>query len=357
MSIVDSPTHRALAKKAAIEGTVLLKNDGHTLPLKLGGVRVAVVGPNANRTMTRKYVREKRENPCLQEKCETQCGGKVTSNYAGCKDKAGGPILSSCTFVNPLEGIRAAVAAAGGPEVAYAQGVDIDSEDKTSIPAAVAAAKDADVVVVVTGLITCQEVGAMCQEAEARDRSTPVNADGTDNPWSTTDIGRDYGIGLPGVQQELLKSLANATADAETKIIRGSFPSLPFSFPANQKLTVVSCLTNSGRHVWLCRCRAVGRGFAPGLCHRAALLPGCARRGGAGRRAHGCGGAGGQTAHHDSDGGVAVARGLPRSIDEGRARQDAPLLFWHSVVRLWMVRFVREMEMGVEMETETETDG
>lgn len=93
----------------------------------------------------------------------------------------------------------------------YAQGVDIDTPDTSGIAAAVTAAQGADVVVVVGGLITCQETGAQCQEAEARDRSTPVNADGTDNPYSTTDIGRDYGIGLPGQQLELLKFLSNST--------------------------------------------------------------------------------------------------------------------------------------------------
>ena len=50
----------------------------------------------------------------------------------------------------------------------------------------------------VGGLITCQETGEQCQEAEARDRSTPANADGTLDPFSHTDIGFDYGIGLPG---------------------------------------------------------------------------------------------------------------------------------------------------------------
>eukprot|EP01051_Picozoa_sp_SAG22_P010422 SAG22_NODE_938_length_6405_cov_3.226134_5_plen_68_part_01 len=44
---------------------------------------LAVVGPNANRTLT------------------------MTANYAGCKNGAGGAILPSCTFVNPLQGLTA----------------------------------------------------------------------------------------------------------------------------------------------------------------------------------------------------------------------------------------------------------
>ena len=66
-------------------------------------------------------------------------------------------------------------------------------------------------VVVVAGLITCQEVGAQCQEAEARDRSTPVTNKGIDNPFSKVDKGRDYGIGLPGQQLNLLQNLAKSS--------------------------------------------------------------------------------------------------------------------------------------------------
>ncbi len=46
---VDRPDHRALARRAAVAGTVLLVNDG-TLPLDPSTVsRVAVIGPNADR--------------------------------------------------------------------------------------------------------------------------------------------------------------------------------------------------------------------------------------------------------------------------------------------------------------------
>ncbi len=46
---LDSPEHRALARKLANESIVLLKNDG-TLPLESGIARIAVVGPLADQT-------------------------------------------------------------------------------------------------------------------------------------------------------------------------------------------------------------------------------------------------------------------------------------------------------------------
>jgi len=46
-SEVNSPEHRQLSLRAARESLVLLKNQGHTLPLKAGIARMAVVGPSA----------------------------------------------------------------------------------------------------------------------------------------------------------------------------------------------------------------------------------------------------------------------------------------------------------------------
>ncbi len=45
--LLDSPQHRALARKLANESMVLLKNDG-ILPLKTAGVKIAVIGPLAD---------------------------------------------------------------------------------------------------------------------------------------------------------------------------------------------------------------------------------------------------------------------------------------------------------------------
>ncbi len=47
MSEVNSPEHRQLSLRAARESMVLLKNQDHTLPLKAGIARIAVVGPTA----------------------------------------------------------------------------------------------------------------------------------------------------------------------------------------------------------------------------------------------------------------------------------------------------------------------
>ncbi|MGD0098535.1 MAG: glycoside hydrolase family 3 C-terminal domain-containing protein [Terracidiphilus sp.] len=47
--VLDSPAHRAMARKLANESMVLLKNDG-ILPLKTAGIKIAVVGPLADQT-------------------------------------------------------------------------------------------------------------------------------------------------------------------------------------------------------------------------------------------------------------------------------------------------------------------
>lgn len=207
---------------SAEKSTILLKNIRGTLPLHSPGQAqpgarqkvLAVVGPNANRTLT------------------------LGSNYCGCKNRAGGPLLRSCTFVNPLEGLRAAARNASGwdSEVKYELGVDIDTGRTDGIAAAVAVAKQADVVVVVAGLITCQETGEQCQEAEARDRSTPLGNLGELG-------GKDVGIHLPGMQLELLQSIANSTEAAHTQIVlvimSGSAVAVPWAASSDRVGAIV----------------------------------------------------------------------------------------------------------------------
>ncbi len=49
-SVVNSPAHQALARKAALEGITLLKNTNHFLPLPKSLKSLAVIGPNASDT-------------------------------------------------------------------------------------------------------------------------------------------------------------------------------------------------------------------------------------------------------------------------------------------------------------------
>ena len=110
----DTPPHRALARQAAVEGSVLLKNEG-VLPLSAAIGTIAVIGPAADSALTGDY-----------------------------SAKAAGGQL-----VTVLQGIRSHVSR--GTSVLYAKGCDVLSMDSSGFPAAVNAASRADVVVVAVG--------------------------------------------------------------------------------------------------------------------------------------------------------------------------------------------------------------
>jgi beta-glucosidase len=127
-SVLDQPAHRDLARKAAQESIVLLKNRGGVLPLRKDLGAIAVIGPDAdNREM-------------------------LLGNYEG----------SPSDSVTPLRGIREAVGQ--GTRVLYARGADLadgfparDTTGATPAPAAlmaeaVEAAEQADAVVLFLGL-------------------------------------------------------------------------------------------------------------------------------------------------------------------------------------------------------------
>ena len=88
-TILDQPSHRALALQVARESMVLLKNAGGTLPLRKSVGTIAVIGPNA-------------DQPRM-----------LLGNYNG----------EPADAITPLRGIRAAVAPA--TRVLYARGSDL----------------------------------------------------------------------------------------------------------------------------------------------------------------------------------------------------------------------------------------
>ncbi len=139
-----APEHRQLARRVAEEAIVLLKNDGQRLPLGASVKTIAVIGPLADDKVS------------------------ALGSWPGRGDPR--------DAVTPLEGIKAH---AGSMSVLYAKGCGITDTATAGFAEAVAAAKQAEVAMLILG-----EAGDMSGEAASR-------AD----------------IDLPGVQPQLLEAI------------------------------------------------------------------------------------------------------------------------------------------------------
>jgi beta-glucosidase len=178
-SVLDQPSHRALARQVARESIVLLKNQGGLLPLRKGLGTIAVIGPNAN---------------------EPQM---MLGNYNGTpKDP-----------ITPLRGIREAVG--GGTRVLYARGSDLapgspplGAGAPTTSDAleaeAVQAAQQADVVVLVLGLT-----------ARLEGEEMPIEVPGFKGGDRTS-------IDLPAPQQRLLERVVAVGKPTVLVLLNGS---------------------------------------------------------------------------------------------------------------------------------------
>jgi beta-glucosidase len=128
--IVNSVEHQEVARKAARESMVLLKNDGNVLPLSKQMRSIAVIGPNADDDSTAQY----RYGPSalkgitVLEGIKKKLGDRIKINYAkGCE-----------------------ITSAHWPETEVLP-EPFTKEEQAEIDKAVKAAKDSDVVVVVLG--------------------------------------------------------------------------------------------------------------------------------------------------------------------------------------------------------------
>jgi len=154
------PEHRALALEIAQKSIVLLKNAGPVLPISPQVGRLALIGPLA-------------DNQAELLGCWA-CQGRAEE-------------------VEPVRaGLRAALAEQGREiEVLYAQGCAIEGDEGPDIDGAVAAARQADVAVLVLG-----ESAMMSGEAHSRAH-----------------------LGLPGYQQELLEAVVAACEPAGIPVV------------------------------------------------------------------------------------------------------------------------------------------
>ncbi|HAF33085.1 MAG TPA: beta-glucosidase [Sphingobacterium sp.] len=155
---VATTQNKTVARQVARESIVLLKNDQHILPLSKSLKRIAVIGPNA-------------DNPYNQlgDYTAPQADGKVQTL---------------------LTGIRAAVDK--NTKIDYVKGCAIRDTSNSDIAAAVAAAKQADAVVLVLG------------GSSARDFKTSYQATGAANVDPNTVSEMESGEGFDRVSLDMM---------------------------------------------------------------------------------------------------------------------------------------------------------
>ncbi|MXW57773.1 MAG: beta-glucosidase [Acidimicrobiia bacterium] len=202
LAVFDTPDQRALARRAAAEGVILLKNDG-VLPLNPSISKLAVIGPHADdpRLLQGDYHYPAHLEIIYQNRSAEMLEAMEALGLEQGVDQlpeAGGTFSPGPHFtphVTPLDGLRAALPDA---EVIHAVGCADTGEDESGIDEAVAAAASADVAIVCvgarSGLVADATVG------EARD---------------ATDLG------LPGVQSQLVARIAATGTPMVVVVISG----------------------------------------------------------------------------------------------------------------------------------------
>jgi beta-glucosidase len=168
-AVFETPAQRALARRAASEAVVLLTNDG-VLPLDVDRGTIAVLGPGADdeRLLQGDYHYPAHIEIALRPEVAALASGTLSD--APGEDllpESGGAFALGMHYtphVTPLAAFRAAY---GSDRVVHERGCDVSGDDRSGIAAAAAAARSADVAVVVvagrSGLVPSATVG------EARD--------------------------------------------------------------------------------------------------------------------------------------------------------------------------------------------
>jgi beta-glucosidase len=194
LSVYETPGNRKLAYEIACQSMVLLKNDG-LLPLNKGLRKLAVIGPNADssRSMIGDYSYTATAELMAFMPDPNSAFASVTPEE-----------LKTPTVEVPtaLDAIKKAVDK--NTLVTYARGCDINSRDKSGFDAAVKAAADADAVILVMG--GKSGLTPDCTTGEFRD---------------ATDLG------LPGVQEGLVKTILKTGKPTVLVLINGRPASIP----------------------------------------------------------------------------------------------------------------------------------
>jgi beta-glucosidase len=190
---IDTPDDRHLALEAARKSIVLLKNESNLLPLKKNLRSIAVIGPSANsqRNLLGDYTYPSHAKFEIKTDKKTGQPQLIWKDKNRNKDKVDAPAV-----VTVLEGIKGAVSKT--TKVLYTRGCKVKDVSTDGFGEAVKIAKTADVAVVV-----CGDISGLMPDAtsgEMRDRSE---------------------LGLPGVQEELVKAVCETGTPVVLVLING----------------------------------------------------------------------------------------------------------------------------------------
>ncbi|WP_347159871.1 glycoside hydrolase family 3 N-terminal domain-containing protein [Pontibacter chitinilyticus] len=183
---VKSPAHVQLARQVAQESVILLKNEKDLLPLRKSLKSIAVIGPNADNMYN-------------------QLG-----DYTAPQPKS--------NVVTVLEGIKAKLSA--NTKITYVKGCAIRDTTTADIPAAVAAAQNADVAVVVLGGSSARDFKTEYQSTGA----ASVTAAEAGKTISDMESGEGFDratLGLLGKQLELLQEVVKTGTPVVLVLIEG----------------------------------------------------------------------------------------------------------------------------------------
>jgi beta-glucosidase len=161
--ITQQPEHRAMALESALQGTVLLRNDG-MLPFRKGRRKIAVMGPSATKT------------------------------------RLGGYTCAEAAAVTPLDGIRAR--APKGCEIFHTEGCKLVGGTRHGFAKARKLARQADLVVLCMGNSSDKIIGQPeTTEGERHDRCN---------------------LDLPGLQEDFILEVAKVNPNVVVVLQNGS---------------------------------------------------------------------------------------------------------------------------------------
>jgi beta-glucosidase len=210
---LDSPEHRLIARRLAEESLVLLTNDG-VLPLRDAEAgrpaprKIAVIGPNA-------------------DSAEALMGCYSFVNHVLAHHPE---VPIGLEIPTVLEALRAELPES---EIVFAAGADVEGADRSGITAAVEAARDADVAVVVVGdraglfgrgtVGEGNDVESLELPGVQRELVEAVQASGTPVVMVLLS-GRPYAVGWAVPGAEGVAGRAGGTAHAPAALLQAFFP-------------------------------------------------------------------------------------------------------------------------------------